>query len=71
MFIQTFRQGRFSRERVGAVPLGMKMTPDKTVELEPPAGVAEAKELVSVKILNLDGPLKVVPPSTVALYPGR
>lgn len=49
----------------------MKMTPDKTVELEPPAGVAEAKELVSVKILNLDGPLKVVPPSTVALYPGR
>ena len=46
------------------------ITTDKTFELKTPAGVAEAKELVSGKTLKLDAPLKVTPRSTIVLWLG-
>jgi hypothetical protein len=50
--------------------IGMNMTTDKTFELKPPAGISEAKELVSGKTIKFDAPLKVGPRSTVVLWLG-
>ena len=57
--------------RYGNYLIGMNLTTDKTFELKPPAGIAEAKELVSGKTVKLDAPLKVAPRSTVVLYFGK
>jgi hypothetical protein len=63
-------KGEFYTLRYGDYLIGMNMTADKTFELEPPGGVAEAKELVSGKMLKLDAPLKVGPRSTAVLWLG-
>lgn len=49
----------------------MNMSAEKMFELKPPAGVGEAKELVSGKTVKLAGPLKVAPRSTVVLLFGK
>ncbi len=54
--------------RYGDYLIGMNMTADKSFELKPPAGMAQAKELVSGKIVKLDVPIKVGPRSTVVLW---
>ncbi len=56
--------------RHGNYLIGMNMTTDKTFELNPPAGVSTAKELVSGKMVKLDAPVKVAPRSTVVLWFG-
>lgn len=53
--------------RYGSYLIGMNLTTDKMFELKPPTGIAEAKELVSNKIVKLDMPLKVAQRSTVVL----
>ena len=64
-------KGSFYTLRYGSYLIGMNMTTDKTFELKPPAGVKEARELVSGKTLKLDAPIKVVPRSTVVLWLGK
>ena len=54
--------------RYGDYLIGMNMTAGKNFELKPPRGVAEAKELVSGKIVKLDEPVNVGPRSTVVLW---
>jgi hypothetical protein len=61
-------KARFYRLHYGDYLIGMNMTPDETFELKPPAGIAEAKELVSGKMLKLDASLPVAPRSTVVLF---
>jgi hypothetical protein len=63
-------KGEFYTLRYGDYLIGMNITTDKTFELKTPAGVAEAKELVSGKTLKLDAPLKVTPRSTIVLWLG-
>jgi hypothetical protein len=64
-------KGSFYTLRYGSYLIGMNMTTDKTFELKPPAGVKEARELVSGKTLKLGAPIKVVPRSTVVLWLGK
>ena len=54
--------------RYGSYLVGMNLTPDKTFELNPPAGVSSAKELVSGKTVKLEAALAVAPRSTVVLW---
>jgi hypothetical protein len=51
--------------------IGMNLTAGKTFELQPPAGISEAKELVTGKTVKLVGPLKVGPRSTAVLWLGN
>lgn len=64
-------KGDFYTLRYGNYLVGMNLTLDKTFELKTPAGIAEAKELVSGKVLKLTAPLKVASRSTVVLYFGK
>ena len=64
-------KAEFYTLRYGNYLIGMNLTTDKTCELLPPAGVSEAKELVSGKTLPLAAPLKVAPRSTVVLWFGK
>lgn len=57
--------------RYGDYLVGMNTTADKTFELKTPAGVGEAKELVSGQTMKLTAPLKVAPRSTVVLWLGK
>lgn len=49
----------------------MNTTKDQTFELPPPAGVAQARELISGKVVPLAAPLRVGPRSTVVLWLGQ
>jgi hypothetical protein len=64
-------KGDFYTLRYGDYLIGMNMTTDRTFELSPPPGVAEARELVSKTILKLNAPIKVAPRSTVVLSLGK
>ena len=64
-------KGDFYTLRYGDYLIGMNMTPDRTFQLTPPPGVAEARELVSKTVLKLDAPVKVLPRSTVVLWFGK
>jgi len=57
--------------RYGNYLIGMNMTTDKAFELKTPEDVAEAKELVSGKMVKLDAPIKIAPRSTVVLFLGK
>ncbi|HEY5345410.1 MAG TPA: hypothetical protein VIK62_03600 [Verrucomicrobiae bacterium] len=61
-------KAQFYQLRYGNYLVAMNLTTDKTFELKTPAGVGEAKELASGKIVKLDAPLKVTPRSTVVLW---
>jgi hypothetical protein len=64
-------KAEFYTLRYGSYVIGMNLTAAKTFELNPPAGVAEAQELVSGKKVKLDHPLVVPPRSTVVLWLGN
>jgi hypothetical protein len=53
--------------RYGNYLIGMNTRTDKTFELRPPAGIAEARDLASGKTVQLAQPIKVSPRSTVIL----
>lgn len=59
-----------SRLRYGPYLIGMNTTKDKTFTLAAPAGIGQARELVSGKTIKLKGPIQVQPMSTVVLYVG-
>ncbi|MBC8096072.1 MAG: hypothetical protein H7Y43_09685 [Akkermansiaceae bacterium] len=63
-------KGSFYTLRYGDYLIGMNMTTDKTFELKPPAGVKEARELVSGKTVKLDSVLEVMPRTTIVLWLG-
>jgi hypothetical protein len=54
-------KGGFYTLRYGDYLVGMNLTMDKIFTLKTPAGVAEAKEPVSGKTVNLDAPVRVAP----------
>lgn len=64
-------KAQFYTLRYGNYLIGMNMTTDRTFELQPPADIDQAKELVSGKMLKLDHPLPVAPRSTVVLFFGK
>jgi hypothetical protein len=64
-------KAQFYALHYGNYLIGLNTTPDKVFELKLPAGVREAKELVSGKTLKLAVPIQVVPRSTVVLYFGK
>jgi hypothetical protein len=64
-------KGDFYTLRYGNYLVAMNLTTDKTFELQPPAGVSEAKELVSGRTVKLAAPIQVTPRSTVVLYFGK
>jgi hypothetical protein len=61
-------KGDFYTLRYGNYLVAMNLTTDKAFELKPPAGVAEAKELVSGQTVKLGASLKVAPRSTLVLW---
>ena len=63
-------RAEFYQLRYGPYLIGMNPTAAKTLDLPVPAGVKQARELVSGKALKLNGPLQVGPMSTVVLYLG-
>jgi hypothetical protein len=60
-------KGSFYTLLYGDYLIGMNLSGDKTFGLKPPAGIAEAKELVSGKTIKLEAPIQVAPRSTVVL----
>jgi hypothetical protein len=64
-------KGDFYTLHYGNYLIGMNMTVDKIFELKPPDGMADAKELVSGKMLKRVVPIKVTPRSTVVLWFGN
>ena len=64
-------KAQFYTLRYGNYLIGLNTTTDQTFELSPPAGIAEAKELVSGKMVKLAAPLPVAPRSTVVLWFGE
>lgn len=61
----------FYKLRYGDYLFAINTTPDKTFELKPPPEFSEAQELVTKKVLQLSGELKVAPLTTVVLYLGK
>lgn len=61
----------FYRLRCGPYLIAMNTTKDKTFELNAPAGIKQAPDLISGKTITLNGALKVRPLSTVVLYLGH
>ena len=61
-------RAQFYRLQYGSYLIGMNSTTDKTFDLAVPAGFASAPELVSGKTIELSGPVKVAPRTTVILY---
>jgi hypothetical protein len=57
--------------RYGDYLFAINTTTDKTFELAPPANEREARELVSGKTVELSGPIKVAPLTTVVLWFGK
>jgi hypothetical protein len=64
-------KGSFYTFRYGDYLIGQNMTPDKSFELKPSAGIGDAKELISGKTIKLDAPINVAPRSTVVLWLGK
>jgi hypothetical protein len=63
-------KGEFYTLRYGSYLIGMNLTKTREFDLEVPAELRSAKELVSGKTLSLSGSVKVGPKSTVVLYTG-
>jgi hypothetical protein len=64
-------KAQFYTLRYGNYLIGLNTTTDRTFALTPPAGMAEAKELVTGKTVKLDSLLQVAPRSTVVLWLGK
>ncbi|HSI37072.1 MAG TPA: hypothetical protein VK986_26025, partial [Tepidisphaeraceae bacterium] len=63
-------RAEFYELRFGDYLIGMNASRAKTFEVTAPAGVVRAQELTSGKTIDIGGPVRVGPMSTVVLYLG-